>query len=41
MLVQLDYQRFITHRFNVQQAAAYALIDQQPESAIQVLLTYE
>lgn len=42
MLAQLDYQRFITHRFNVQQAAAaYALIDQQPERAIQVLLTYE
>ncbi|MEZ4656752.1 MAG: oxidoreductase [Caldilineaceae bacterium] len=42
MLAQLDYQRLITHRFHVEQAAAaYALIDQQPQQAIQVLLTYE
>jgi threonine dehydrogenase-like Zn-dependent dehydrogenase len=31
----------ITHRFPIAQApAAYALIDQQPEQTIQVVLTY-
>jgi threonine dehydrogenase-like Zn-dependent dehydrogenase len=33
--------RWITHRFGVRDAAqAYQLIDQNPESAIQVVLTY-
>ncbi len=33
--------RFITHRFAVEQAAlAYDLLDRQPESAVQVVITY-
>jgi 2-desacetyl-2-hydroxyethyl bacteriochlorophyllide A dehydrogenase len=41
MLQQLRPAPFITHRFPIEQAAhAYALLDQHPEEAIQVLLTY-
>lgn len=33
--------RLVTHRFDIQQAAsAYALVDQRPPDALQVLLTY-
>jgi threonine dehydrogenase-like Zn-dependent dehydrogenase len=42
MLEQVRPARLITHRFPLTQAAqAYALLDQHPEEAIQVLLTYE
>jgi threonine dehydrogenase-like Zn-dependent dehydrogenase len=41
MLEQVRPARLITHRFPLTQAAqAYALLDQHPEEAIQVLLTY-
>lgn len=41
MLRRVRPARWITHRFAVQDAAqAYQLIDQNPESAIQVVLTY-
>jgi len=42
MLEQVQPTHLITHRFPLAQAAqAYALLDQHPEEAIQVLLTYE
>ncbi len=42
MLRQIDVAPLITQRFPVGDAVrAYALIDQQPEETIQVLLTYE
>jgi threonine dehydrogenase-like Zn-dependent dehydrogenase len=42
MLEQVQPAHLITHRFPLTQAAqAYALLDQHPEEAIQVLLTYE
>ena len=42
MLRELNPARFITHRFDVQQAKeAYHLLDQNPKEAIQVVLTYE
>jgi threonine dehydrogenase-like Zn-dependent dehydrogenase len=42
MLQQLRPAPLITHRFPVAQASqAYALLDQHPEAALQVLLTYE
>jgi threonine dehydrogenase-like Zn-dependent dehydrogenase len=42
MLAKLDPQRMITHRFPISQAHhAYQLLDQDPGSTIQVLLTYE
>jgi threonine dehydrogenase-like Zn-dependent dehydrogenase len=42
MLEQVRPARLITHRFPLAQAAqAYAMLDQHPEEAIQVLLTYE
>ena len=38
---RLKVKPLITHRFPIEQASqAYALLDQQPEEAIQVLLTY-
>jgi threonine dehydrogenase-like Zn-dependent dehydrogenase len=41
MLEQVKPARFITHRFPIDQAGqAYALIDQHPEDAIQVILKY-
>ncbi len=40
-LARLPLDSLITHRFPVRDAArAYALLDQEPEQAIQVLLTY-
>jgi 2-desacetyl-2-hydroxyethyl bacteriochlorophyllide A dehydrogenase len=42
MIRKLNPARFITHRFNVQDAAkAYELVDQHPQEAVQVVLTYE
>ena len=42
MLEQVRPARLITHRFPLVQAAqAYAMLDQHPEEAIQVALTYE
>ncbi|UCD82352.1 MAG: zinc-binding alcohol dehydrogenase [Desulfobacterales bacterium] len=42
MIRQLNPARFVTHKFDVQQAAeAYELLDKRPQEAIQVLLTYE
>jgi threonine dehydrogenase-like Zn-dependent dehydrogenase len=42
MLQQVNPAHLITHRFPIAQAAqAYALLDQHPEEAIQVILTYE
>jgi 2-desacetyl-2-hydroxyethyl bacteriochlorophyllide A dehydrogenase len=41
MLRKVRPSRFVTHRFPIEQAGqAYKLIDQHPESCIQVLLTY-
>ncbi len=41
MLRQLKPAHLITHRFSIAEAAqAYALLDQHPEQAIQVMLTY-
>lgn len=41
-LGRIQPQRLITHRFPIAQAAqAYELLDQQPEEAIQTILTYE
>jgi 2-desacetyl-2-hydroxyethyl bacteriochlorophyllide A dehydrogenase len=42
MMPKVKPARFITHRFPLAQAPqAYQLLDQQPEAAIQVVLTYE
>ncbi len=42
MVRRVNPGRFITHRFGVQQAGkAYELIDQHPQEAIQVVLTYD
>ena len=42
MLAQLRPEQLITHRFPIDQAAqAYQLLDQSPEQAIQVVLTYD
>ncbi len=42
MIRELNPARFITHRFDVQQAReAYDLLDQNPQEVIQVVLTYE
>jgi 2-desacetyl-2-hydroxyethyl bacteriochlorophyllide A dehydrogenase len=42
MLRQVRPEQFITQRFSLAQAAqAYALLDQAPEEAIQVVLTYD
>lgn len=41
MIQKVRPARLITHRFSITQAAqAYALLDQHPEKAIQVMLTY-
>jgi threonine dehydrogenase-like Zn-dependent dehydrogenase len=42
MLAQVRPAHLITHRFPLAQAAqAYAMLDQHPDEAIQVILTYE
>jgi threonine dehydrogenase-like Zn-dependent dehydrogenase len=42
MLGQVRPAQLITHRFPLTQAAqAYAMLDQHPEAALQVILTYE
>jgi 2-desacetyl-2-hydroxyethyl bacteriochlorophyllide A dehydrogenase len=42
MIRQVKPGRFVSHRFDVHQAAeAYELLDKQPHEAMQVLLTYE
>ncbi len=42
MLARLPLEQLITHRFPIADAArAYALLDQQPAQALQVLLEYE
>jgi threonine dehydrogenase-like Zn-dependent dehydrogenase len=42
MIRQMRPSRFITHRFPIQEAAkAYNILDVDPGSAIQVLLTYQ
>jgi 2-desacetyl-2-hydroxyethyl bacteriochlorophyllide A dehydrogenase len=42
LLPSLDPTRLITHRFPLQEApAAYTLLDQRPDEAIQVVLEYE
>lgn len=42
MLARIQPERLITHRFPIAQAAqAYQLLDQSPQQAIQVVLTYE
>jgi threonine dehydrogenase-like Zn-dependent dehydrogenase len=41
MLSQVGPSRFITHRFQIQDAAqAYALLDTHPDQAIQAVLIY-
>jgi 2-desacetyl-2-hydroxyethyl bacteriochlorophyllide A dehydrogenase len=41
MLHQVEPAQLITHRFPIEQASqAYALLDQHPDKAIQVMLTY-
>ncbi|MCL4860479.1 MAG: zinc-binding alcohol dehydrogenase [Caldilineaceae bacterium] len=41
MLAAFDPAALVTHRFAIQDAAqAYSLLDQQPDEALQVLLTY-
>ncbi len=41
MLAQVPVSKLITHRFVVSDAAqAYALLDQQPDQALQILFTY-
>jgi threonine dehydrogenase-like Zn-dependent dehydrogenase len=41
MLPKIQPSRWITQRFDIQQAAqAYQLIDQYPEETLQVVLTY-
>jgi len=41
MLGQLPLDQLVTHRFGVRDAArAYTLLDQEPDKALQVLLTY-
>jgi threonine dehydrogenase-like Zn-dependent dehydrogenase len=41
MLQQVRPAQLITHRFPITQAPqAYALLDQHPEEAVQVMLTY-
>ena len=42
MIRQLHPARFVTHRFDVQQAGeAYDFLDKRPQETIQVVLTYE
>jgi 2-desacetyl-2-hydroxyethyl bacteriochlorophyllide A dehydrogenase len=42
MIRQLNPARFVTHRFDIRQAAeAYDLLDKRPQEAVQVVLTYE
>ncbi len=42
MLQRLSPASLITHRFPIEQASqAYTLLDQHPEDAMQVVLTYE
>ncbi|MCB0000259.1 MAG: zinc-binding alcohol dehydrogenase, partial [Anaerolineales bacterium] len=42
MLANLRPERLVTHRFSfANAAAAYRLLDEQPETAVQVLLTYD
>jgi threonine dehydrogenase-like Zn-dependent dehydrogenase len=42
MLEQVRPAHLITHRFPLAQAAqAYAMLDQHPEEALQVILTYD
>lgn len=42
LLVDLNFDRLISHRFSFDDAAkAYELIDQRPEETVQVVLTYE
>ena len=42
MVRQLQPARFVTHRFDVQQAGeAYDFLDKRPQETIQVVLTYE
>jgi len=42
MIRQLQPARFVTHRFDVQQAGeAYDLLDKRPQETIQVILSYE
>ena len=41
MIRQLNPARFVTHRFDVQQARqAYDLLDKRPQETMQVILTY-
>jgi threonine dehydrogenase-like Zn-dependent dehydrogenase len=42
MLEEIRPIQLLTHRFPIAQAGkAYALLDEHPEQAIQVMLTYE
>jgi threonine dehydrogenase-like Zn-dependent dehydrogenase len=42
MLAKIRPEQLITHHFSIGQAAqAYQLLDQSPEHAIQVVLTYD
>jgi threonine dehydrogenase-like Zn-dependent dehydrogenase len=42
LLAELDLAALVTHRFPLAAAAdAYALLDEHPDEALQVLLTYE
>ena len=42
MIRQMRPARFITHRFPIREAAkAYSILDREPGSAIQILLTYQ
>lgn len=42
LLKRLPYEQLITHRFKIDDAAhAYALLDQHPDHALQVLLEYD
>jgi threonine dehydrogenase-like Zn-dependent dehydrogenase len=41
LLSEITWQPLITHRYPLERAAeAYRLLDEHPESAVQVLFTY-
>jgi threonine dehydrogenase-like Zn-dependent dehydrogenase len=42
VLAELDPARLVTHRYPLAAAAdAYAMLDERPDEAVQVLLTYD
>ncbi|MFL2840544.1 MAG: hypothetical protein ACJ0BT_01715 [Pseudohongiellaceae bacterium] len=42
LLIELDVEKYISHRFHISQAhKAYQMLDNEPETALHVILTYE